>query len=132
MDTWTSSTLSSDKDVARGTTTNATPRATKGRPIDEPLGEGGYPAALHDEFALRQSGNGVTNESNGGGSSACANGEDFKSQLRVQIAVAQHGNRGLETALNLLCERVLDVEEVSNQRLHDKFCFEVVDRHNEY
>ena len=127
MDTCTSSTFSSDEDAAaRGAaasnatprTTNMHPGTTKGGPIDEPLGGGG---------SLRQNDDGVANNSSGG-STVGAIGEDFKSQLEAQITVAKYGNRGLEAALNLICERVLDVEKVSEQSLHAIYFFEAVDR----
>lgn len=37
--------------------------------------------------------------------------QDFQHQLREQVAAAQHGHRGLEAALSLMCERLLDLEE---------------------
>lgn len=47
--------------------------------------------------------------------------QDMQRQLREQVAAAKHGHRGLETALHLMCERLLDLEnkweemqEVSN------------------
>lgn len=44
-------------------------------------------------------------------SSTTGSRQDFQHQLREQVAAAQHGHRGLETALSLMCERLLDLEE---------------------
>lgn len=128
-----SSSSSGDKDATRGTATNnAAPRTSKVHSVGEPL-EGGCPSSLYAALSWKDSDRGT----NGNGSDACASGKDFKKQLKDQIAVAQHGNRGLEAALHLICERVLDVQdcwdrirEVSIQRLHRASHVEVADRPN--
>lgn len=47
--------------------------------------------------------------------STCSSSSDskqaFQSQLKEQVTAARHGHRGLETALNLICERMLTLED---------------------
>lgn len=97
-----SSSSSGDRDAARATTTDATNLHS----VDEPL-ERGYPSTLYAAASWKDGDRGT----NGNGSDVCVSGQDFKRQLRDQIAVAQNGNRGLEAALQLICERVLDVQD---------------------
>ncbi|CAN0256565.1 unnamed protein product, partial [Ectocarpus sp. 12 AP-2014] len=41
--------------------------------------------------------------------------EHLKAQLESQVQAAQHGHRGLESALHLVCERLLDLEDCWQQ-----------------
>lgn len=100
-------------------TTNAT---TNIHSVDEPL-ERGCPSSFYATSSRKDS----ARSTDGNGSGVGASGQvlDFNRQLREHITVAQHGNRGLEAALQLICERVLDVQdccdrvrEVSVQDLH--------------
>lgn len=88
--------------------------------VDEPP-ERGHPSSLYAASSWKDGAKGT----NGNSSGVCVSGQDFKRQLEDQIAMAQHGNRGLEAALQLICDRVLDaqdccdwVREVSVQDLH--------------
>lgn len=51
--------------------------------------------------------------------SSCSSGgnrrEHFKAQLESQVHAVQHGHRGLESALHLMCERLLDLEDCWQQ-----------------
>ncbi|CAM9246796.1 unnamed protein product [Ectocarpus sp. 8 AP-2014] len=46
--------------------------------------------------------------------------EHLKAQLESQVQAAQHGHRGLESALHLMCERLLDLEDCWQQARYEK------------
>ncbi|CAM9591773.1 unnamed protein product [Ectocarpus sp. 4 AP-2014] len=57
----------------------------------------------------------ISDNSNNSCSSVGNRREHLKAQLESQVQAAQHGHRGLDSALHLMCERLLDLEDCWQQ-----------------